>query len=173
MTGIPPIARFRRRWRMCSTPWPGRKAHYSGMPLVGQTGRGEAGVPCAIFRSRRSEGNRHGQRTDQVPVVAVRSQKVFLKTMPDDNSAESHQLPPDEAAFVAYNLRGIRKAIIRFIGDDPFLEQAIISTCLALNVSVQTERLGGMAPFPNRRFSFQYAKDTAILTVSPTGALMG
>lgn len=93
--------------------------------------------------------------------------------MPHDHHAPEQRLDPAEETFVASNLRGIRKATIRFLGADPRLEQAVISTCLALDISVRTERLEGMAPFPLRRFSFRYANDTAILTVSPKGTLLG
>lgn len=93
--------------------------------------------------------------------------------MPEEHCTDRHLLSDVETALIAANLRGIRKATVRLLGDDAQLEEAIISACLALDVSVRTERLGGMAPFPHRRFSFRYIDDTAIVTVSPAGTLMG
>lgn len=101
------------------------------------------------------------------------SKKMFPTIMPDETCNDRSPLSDDEAAFITSNLRGIRQATIRFLGDDHDLERSVISTCLILEDSVKTERLQGMAPYPHRRFSFRYVGNTAIVTVSPSGTLTG
>lgn len=74
----------------------------------------------------------------------------------------------DDGALItlARHLRGMETAKIRFLGDAPETEAAIISAIMALGISVESAHIANVAPAPQRRFSFRYEGRTAIVTVA-------
>ncbi|MCB5412271.1 hypothetical protein [Pseudogemmobacter faecipullorum] len=85
----------------------------------------------------------------------------------------SRQLDDDDIRFLSHHLRGVRQARLRFLNATPTYELALVEALLAMGVSVTTEKLGAVAPYPRRRFGIRYKDGQAILTVAPDAALMG
>ncbi len=85
--------------------------------------------------------------------------------MTDDQSL-TPVLNDMELIALAKHLRGMTGAKIRFVGDAPEIETAIINAILELGISVESEHIADVAPSPQRRFSFRYEGSLAIVTVA-------
>lgn len=75
--------------------------------------------------------------------------------------------------FLVNQMREVRQAKLRMIGDQPEFEAEIVEILHALGIPVSLERIGSIAPPPQRRFGIVYKGRTAIITVAPEAALMG
>lgn len=83
-----------------------------------------------------------------------------------DDPSQAPALDDAELITLAKHLRGMTRAKIRFVGDAPEIEAAIINAIMALGISVESERIADVAPSPQRRFGFRYEGNVAIVTVA-------
>lgn len=85
----------------------------------------------------------------------------------------SNTIDDETVRFVSRQMRGVRDAVVRFIGESPEYEAGFLDLLLALGVSAESRRLRNLAPQPKRRIGIQFKGASAVITVDPSLPLKG
>lgn len=84
----------------------------------------------------------------------------------DHGPDQLQYLQMDDIEFMTKAMRGIKSAHLRFFQSEKDFEDELIALLLALEVSVQSERVARIAPAPLRRYSLQFTGGSARITVT-------
>lgn len=93
--------------------------------------------------------------------------------MPDLALSRSDLIDDETIHFVSRQMRGIRNAVVRFIGETPDYEAGFLDLLLALGVSAESRRMRDLAPQPKCRIGIQFKGTSAVITVDPSLPLHG
>lgn len=93
--------------------------------------------------------------------------KIDAVTLPDSPPL----IDTETVRFLSYQMRGIQKASVRFLGYNPDYEAEFMGLLVAMDISLSATRVMSVAPEPTRRIGIMFSGRSAVLTVDPAKPL--
>lgn len=97
----------------------------------------------------------------------------MIDTETPEEEPQLQHITADDIEFIGRAMRGVKSARVRYFDADKGFQDEFVALLLALDVSAKSENISRIAPAPHRRYSVQYASDSATITVSQHRPLLG